>query len=173
MSTAVVSGSSVIERNSLLVDVVLTFITLGFYVPIWFLLRRRWLNRLESPIKMGMALPLVMLTLRSAAFLLDGVTALDRQQGLPPSLPLDLTRTVVSLVFFVLLFKLAFLVREILSDHLKLVLSRLSGHPSQYQVDMSGILTFLFSIWYLQYKINECFSLSQHWTAATDDAPSS
>jgi hypothetical protein len=59
----------------------------------------------------------------------------------------------------------------ILGDHLKEVLSKLSGHPSGYSVDLSWIMTLVFSIWYLQYKINECATFSEQWTAMAETPP--
>ncbi len=165
MSMSLASGEPVPRRSSLVVVILLTVLTLGFYVPFWFLRRRRWLNRLNSQVKIGFGLPLLMLTFQVGAFTIRLMGAPYRQQGLTLPASLSLSGLAVSLVQLLLLFKLAYMVREILSDHLKKVLSALSSHPIQYLVELSGIMTLLFSIWYLQYKINECASLSEQWTA--------
>ena len=112
-----------------------------------------------------------MLVLHVGRFVVALQEAELQQRGmhLPPVL--DIALTVAGVVQLLLLFKLAFMIREILGDHLKEVLSKLSGHPSEYNVDLSWILTLLFSIWCLQFKINECTTFSEQWTAMEETPP--
>ncbi len=43
--------------------------------------------------------------------------------------------------------------------------------PGRNSVDLSWIMTLVFSIWYLQYKINECATFSEQWTAMAETQP--
>jgi hypothetical protein len=43
--------------------------------------------------------------------------------------------------------------------------------PGRNSVDLSWIMTLVFSIWYLQYKINECATSSEQWTAMAETQP--
>lgn len=171
MTSSHPSGEPVVRKNSVVLVIILTLVTLGLYVPIWFLRRQRWLDRLESPVKIGLWQPLLMLLLQVSLFVLAFMAAAlaTAHQELPA--PLATFRTVASIVQFLLLFKLAFAIREILGDRLKAALSALSGHPSECSVELSWILTFLFSIWYLQFKINECATMSEQWTALAEAPP--
>lgn len=171
MNRSLQPGESAPRRNSVVVAILLTFLTLGLYVPIWFIRRRRWLDRLDSPVKIGPGLPWFMLVLHVGRFAVGFWEAELTRRGLrlPPGL--DIAVSVAGVVQLLLLFKLAFMIREILGDHLKEVLSKLSGHPSGYSVDLSWIMTLVFSIWYLQYKINECATFSEQWTAMAETPP--
>lgn len=170
MSTSLASREPAPMRGSLVAVIILTFLTFGFYIPFWFLRRRRWLNRLDSPVRIGFGLLLLMLAFQAGAFTIRLMGAPYREQGLGLPASLSISGFAVSIVQLLILFKLAYMVREILSDHLKKVLSALSGHPAQYVVELSGIMTLVFSIWYLQYKINECANFSEHWTALVEQA---
>src|SRR3954469_22455525 len=48
-----------LKRSSVIAVVLLSFVTLGLYVPIWFLRRRRGLNSLDSPRKLSVFGPAI------------------------------------------------------------------------------------------------------------------
>ena len=127
--------------------IVLSMVTVGIYLPIWFLIQRRAINELPSPGKVGATLPLVALVLFCISTLMMPLHLLEI---LPPDEARDMTiRAVENLVNIsgsVLVILLAFKVRQILVDHF----GRQLGLPPQ----LSGIATFFFTIFYLQYKIN-------------------
>jgi len=142
-----------LKRSSVIAVVLLSFVTLGFYLPIWFLRRRRGLNSLNSPRKLGVLGPVILL----------GLQVIDL------FLPQDLTpETIVSLAVFITVLVLAFRVRFILSDHLtskiRAVLPVSVGFPTSSSP--SNLLTFFLTIWYLQYKINQFIDESRAWTQA-------
>jgi hypothetical protein len=126
---------------------------LGIYVPIWFLRRRRGLNSLDSPRKLGVLGPVALLGLQ--------VTYLFLPEHSTPD-------TIVGLAIVIMIMLLAFRVRFMLADHMeskiKAVLPVSVG--IQGSSNPSNLLTFFLNIWYLQYKINQLVDESRAWSQA-------
>lgn len=138
-----------LKRTPVIVVILLTFITLGIYYPCWFLARRKILNNLVSPVKLGPAVFVV-------AILVYGYV-LEILAALIISIPFTALRTeiypvlsvaspILHLVAFIALLVQGFNVRRILDDHW-------NGHLER-AIPLSHVWTFLFQIFYLQYKIN-------------------
>ncbi len=129
-----------LKHTNVIVVILLTFVTLGFYVPIWFLRRRKGLNSLDSPRAVGTMGPVILIGLQAIYVFLPQHSSRE---------------TVVGWAVLITDLVLAFRVRFILADHLA---SKLRGslHASAASIsNPSSFLTFFFQIWYLQYKINE------------------
>jgi hypothetical protein len=129
-----------------------TVLTLGLYVPIWFLRRRTALNALDSPKKLESWPFVAFLGVQLLALAIDVAAAPSppaRLIGPGPALLLTLLRLGVSILMIVLCFR----TRDILEDHLTPDPAGELVHFSQ-RVQLSGLMTFFFSIYYLQYTIN-------------------
>lgn len=137
-----------LRKGRLVVVILLTFITGGLYIPLWFLRRRAALNALESSSKLGVVGP-ALLGVGYPAFVVAAVW----NPMLAESLFGDLFRLALGIGLIALSFK----VRHILLDHFEARIRReLPGSSSlQTLTDIAGIWTFLLQIWYLQHKINQ------------------
>lgn len=128
----------------------LTFLTLGAYPAIWLLRRRQVLNTLDSPRKISPWAASGILCLFGVGFVAGIVRGPDAQ-----------TNTLFDGVFTVLQFGLGiwflidlFGVRQMLEDHA----APESGDPAVSRLEISGVLTFFLSVYYLQYIINREFA---------------
>jgi Domain of unknown function (DUF4234) len=154
-----------LERTNVLLVILLTIITLGFYYPYWFIRNRTGINSLNSPEKLGygifafvFALWLFEWVFLVVAGQLDEIPSLSR---------FGLGDTVASLlaVFFVLatagsgilLLVQAFKVKRMLEAHTAVsTAGPLAGSLALVQGSTYSVLaTFFLGIYYLQYKINE------------------
>lgn len=115
----------VLKRSSVAGVVLLSFVSGGFYIPIWFQRRRQALNSLNSPAKLWEWGPPTLLVLQTLGMALAEQTRDVRAARIAAG---------------VALLMLSFRVRSILADE--------GGAPP------SPMLTLLFHIWYLQYRIN-------------------
>lgn len=149
-----------LPRTPVLLVVALAIVTLGVYIPIWYLRRLKAFNALRSTTKLSSALPyttLALVVVRLSASLIEGILA-----GLgvtPLARLLSAYGTLVDLGYIVVMLVLAFRARDVLQDHLRARLADDSGASSvalQSQVySLSGVWTFVFNTFYLQWKINE------------------
>ena len=146
------------ERTNVALIVVLTFISFGLYYPIWFLRRRSALNGLRSPEKLGAASLVVALGLTLAYIITNlavGFTEGLTSETTPYWLPVF--DGVAMLSIGVILIFQAFKVRRILEDHMSK--SRTGPFSSSiallHDSSISGVATFFFGIFYLQYEINQ------------------
>lgn len=120
------------ERRSVLVCVVLSFITLGIYQAVWLYRRRPFLDSLRAKEKLGTVLPALVLTVM-ALNLLGMVPALE---------PLGRTTGLIAGCAMV---ASCFRVKAILQAELIQI-----GAPEK----LSGAATFFFGIMYLQHRLN-------------------
>lgn len=118
-----------LKCTSVLFVIFLMIITAGIYIPIWFLTRRKVINNLQSSQKLGFDGIVLALVLISISLLVDVIGGIENISGL------------LSMVALIIIIFQSFKVRSILEDHFV---------GSQF----SGVLTFLATICYLQYKIN-------------------
>ena len=114
--------------------IILTLVTLAIYIPIWFLRRKSWLNHLSATEKLGSKAAIFVLVIFciSALFLTVG--------------GLEVIDSLINIVGGITILILAFKVRRILHKHFNV--------KHSLKVRFSGVFTFLFTIFYLQYKIN-------------------
>lgn len=140
-----------LKRRSVLVMIVFMIITLGLYYVVWWFRRRPGLNRLNSPKKLALWPLLLLVALYVTQFglaLVAGDTPLTEAIG-EGGAALDLLfRLSVGIVMIIQ----AFRVKDIIEDHATPESD--SGPMFVEQVTLSGVLTFLFSIFYLQWAIN-------------------
>ena len=143
-----------LKRRSVILMIVLTIVTFGFYYPIWFLRRRAALNRLDSPRKLQRWPFLVLFAFYVFQFfvgLASRSVPAEQTIGFEANLILNLGQLGVGLLIVLQ----CFFIKEILEDHC-------AGRPedsvsislSVDRTKLSGLLTFFFQIYYLQYAIN-------------------
>jgi hypothetical protein len=152
------AGAS-LRRSSVTAVVLLTFASLGFYVPFWFYTRTPAINSLASPAKLWRFGPAVLLLF----------------QILPVLAPAGTTLAALLQVGGVItLLMLSFRVRSIVADDLaSRAEAALPGSLGAQSFDApSSLLTFFFQIWYLQYKLNELIDQRRAWeTPLPADVP--
>jgi GYF domain 2/Domain of unknown function (DUF4234) len=127
----VVKTDQKLKKTNVLLMIFLTIITAGIYQAIWFLRRRDAINSLQSKEKLntGVFVFVIVLYSISLGLLLADVNA-------------HLLDCIAGITLLVQCFK----TRRILNEHFNTYLKR--------DMSFSGIATFFFTIFYLQYKIN-------------------
>ena len=139
-----------LKRRSVLLMIVLTIVTLGFYVPIWFLRRREAFNQMDSPHKLAVwpfaawIAVLVVDVMRVLLIIVQG------PETVSPGLVLILS--LIRLGLAINLIVQCFKTKNILEDHLAGPADG-SGMFTEH-VKLSGLMTFFFQSLYLQYIIN-------------------
>jgi hypothetical protein len=117
------------------------------YNPIWFLIKRRGLNELQSSIKIGLVTPIFLIVIWSIQLLFQFTSGFAEGLGYIESAEvLNIIAGILSLIGEIILIVLNFRVRRIFIEHFNVYLRR--------DIKFSGIATFFFGIFYLQYKIN-------------------
>jgi hypothetical protein len=127
------------ERRSVLLCFVLSVVTFGVYAPIWLLRRRRFLNGLDSSVKLWERLPWVILAMLVVTLFIDPVlsAAGERLPG---------TSALIEFVAGALVLIAEFRVANILRSEF-----RRSGRGIQ----VSSLAVFFLGVPYLQYKVNQ------------------
>ena len=146
-------------RRSVIAMIALTMATFGLYFSIWFLRRRAALNQLDSPRK----LPAWPFVLALAIAVLRLVVAFAT--GTPPpsdASPMLALVTTAQLAVGILIIVQCFFIKNILEDHLAPA-GGVLGHLSDESAKLSGLLTFFFSIFNLQYVINTRVVMSDRY----------
>ena len=146
-----------LEDASVLATILWTVLTMGIYLPIWFMNRRKALNNLHSPEKLGRAALIVALVLFVAGACLPIVGGarwgswIQAENALGPLHPFFLS------VAFIIMVVQCFKVRRILVDHLAPRQEGMFSASIRFQYDdlLSTMGTFFLGIFYLQYKIND------------------
>lgn len=146
-------SSTGLKRRSVLLMIVFFVVTFGLYFPIWFLRRRAALNELDSPRKLQ-RWPFVVFVVW---FVVEGVLG-----AAAASAPLEeilgeaavLLLNVVQLAVGILMLVQSFVTKDILEDHLAGPEDQVPSGLSAEAVRLSGVMTFFFQIFYLQYVIN-------------------
>ncbi len=155
----ITTGAGVqLEETRVWVVILLSIVSFGLYLPIWFLTRREAINQLRSRHKIGWGMLAFLLLLQIA-----GVVALivSARAGLAMEAPdaeksfLLISGVIETGAWIVILIQ-SFKVRQILLDYFSAPESGPFSGPMSLQrdVSLSGVATFFFHIFYLQYKIN-------------------
>jgi hypothetical protein len=139
-----------LKQRRVLVMIVFMIITLGMYYLLWWFRRRPGLNRLNSPQKLALW-PLLLLTAQFVAqFVLGVIAGITQGQdviGEGGRLFMTVFQLAVGIVIIVQTFK----IKDMIEDHAQ----RVQSYPMSFeQVKLSGLMTFFFSIFYLQWAIN-------------------
>jgi len=146
-------SSTGLKRRSVIVMIVLSIFTLGLYYPIWFLRRRAALNQLDSPRKLQLW-PFLVVLAWLVFHLIVSIAAgsAPREQAINAGGALLLS--LVQLAVAILMLVQSFFTKDILEDHLAGPGDQVSSPMFTNTVKLSGVMTFLFQIFYLQYVIN-------------------
>ena len=153
-------SSANLKRRSLILMLVLMVVTLGLYYPIWFLRRRAALNRLDSPRKLRkwpFVVFIVWFVLQVVLGIAAGSAPLEQVIGRGDVLMLNL----LQLAFGILMLVQNFFTKDILEDHLAGPGDQIPNPLFVDTVKLSGLMTFLFQIFYLQFVINRHIAGSQ------------
>jgi len=146
------SDTHVLKHRSLWLMIVFFLLSLGLYYLIWFFRRRPGLNRLDSPRK----LPMWPLLLAAAFFGVQFVLGLVAGSEPVPDVigPVGSgVLTLLQLVVGITMIIQGFRIRDIIQDH-----ATPPPDPDQRfveRVQLSGLMTFFFSLFYLQWAINK------------------
>jgi hypothetical protein len=141
-----------LKKRRVITMIVFFILTLGIYYMAWFFRRRAALNQLNSPRKLQLW-PLLAFT---GDFVLElglGLAAGEETVAAAFGPPVDNALTLVRLVLGIVMIIQCFIIKDIIEDH---VTPENDGlQPIFVQpVKLSGLATFFFSIFYLQYAIN-------------------
>ena len=142
-----------LKRRSVLLMIVLTIITFGLYYPIWFLRRRAALNGMDSPRKLRVWPFLIFIAffvLQFTVGVASGPGPVEQTIGTGGSLLLSLAQLAVGILMLVQ----CFFAKDILEDHLAGPEDNVPNPLLVEKVKLSGLMTFFFQIFYLQYVIN-------------------
>jgi hypothetical protein len=142
-----------LKRRSVILMIVFTIVTFGLYYSIWFLRRRAALNRLDSPRKLGRWPFLIFIAFSVFQFIVAVASApgpVENTIGTGGSLLLSLAQFAVGILMLVQ----CFFTKDILEDHLAGPEDNLPNPLFVERVKLSGLMTFFFQIFYLQYVIN-------------------
>src|SRR2546426_666684 len=156
-TAAVAEPEAKFEKTSVVVVILLSFITGGIYLPIWFLRRREAINGLRSPESIGWVAPFAATVAFSLGLCAAFASGFAGAMGLREAVgELFASGRVLAMVGAVLILFECFRVRRIVLDHLHTQSSGLfaSSVALERDTSFSGVATFFFGIYYLQYKIN-------------------
>lgn len=128
-----------LQKQSIFLLLIISILTFGIYIPIWFLNRVEAFNNLHSRTKLSEFPLIIVLVLFISSMMLTISVIFSLNFSM--FLMADGINMVINLVggFIILIY--SFSVRSILED--------------QYDTSVSAIFTLLFSVFYLQYKINK------------------
>jgi hypothetical protein len=146
-------SSTGLKRRSVILMIVLSIVTFGFYYPIWFLRRRAALNRLDSPRKLRLW-PLVIVITWFVFQFIVGIAAGSAPRGRAIGEGTALLLNLVQLAVGILMVVQCFFTKDILEDHFVGPGDHVPNPLLVDTVKLSGVMTFLFQIFYLQYVIN-------------------
>jgi hypothetical protein len=151
--TAAVADPSrvLLKKRSVILMIVLTLLTLGFYLPIWFLRRREALNQLDSPRKLQVWPFAAVIAVMAADLVVNIVILVQGPDAVLPEVVFILG--LARLGFGINLVVQCFKTKDILEDHLA---GPADGIVTMFteRVKLSGLMTFFFQPLYLQYIIN-------------------
>ena len=135
------------KKVSVWLTILLSIVTLGIYVPVWFLSRFEALNTLRSPQKLSRGL-LITLTVAFTAASVCNLTFAWTLSDTGWETWDEISRALnfMNFILWSAILTLCFVVRRILQDHIR--------YQRLDDAEISGVLTFFLSIYYLQYKIN-------------------
>ena len=145
-----------LKKRRVIVMILFAILTLGFYYPIWWFRRRPGLNRLNSPVKISIWPLLGLLGLFVVSGALGAIEGATGSDG--PGEGANMLMVAFQLIVSVAMIIQAFRVKEIIEDHCA---PEDRSHALLVEdVKLSGVMTFFFSIFYLQWAINR-YVLSQ------------
>lgn len=132
-----------LTRKSIWLMIGLTIITFGIYEPYWYLTRLQRFNALSSSAKFNQTSILIWLVWFVVDAIIIVFAILSPESSTLQSL--ELIEGIGNLVAAIFALILAFRAKKILQEHLAV-------NDNDYS--MSGVATFFFQFFYIQYKIN-------------------
>lgn len=139
------------KRRRVVVMIVFMIISFGLYYPVWWFRRRAGLNRLNASKKLPLWPILLLGILFAFQFgiaLAAGETPLEQFLGDGGVLLLSVFQLAVGIVMLIQSFR----VKDMIEEHA--TPDSTSGPMFVEQVQLSVLMTFFFSIFYLQWAIN-------------------
>jgi len=121
-------------RQSVVVTIILSIITLGIYTAVWVILRRPFLESLRTRQRLGIELPVISLAATGLQWIMLVVA------------PRSQLETVLSLASSIPMIMACFRAKRMIEEELVAM-----GRPNR----LSGVATFFLSIYYLQWRINQ------------------
>lgn len=165
-----------LKRRNILLMILLMVVSLGLYAPIWFLRRRDALNHLDSPRKLA-AWPQVVFIAVLVMYAAVELTVVLLESAV---ISTETAVAVLSVVPFLALVRFGaailmllqcFKTKDILEDHLA---GPADGARqamfAEERVKLSGVLTFILQILYLQHIINRHHAAFQSQPAPAPSA---
>lgn len=136
------------ERQSPGVTLLLSLLTFGLYIPIWFLVQRKAINALSETQKLDLTGPLVItiIYLFSNIVSLFVMLSLVSYENTAFVSNFDTIEKFVTLTGGIWTLVLVFRVKNILKEY---------TDRRNYEMGYSGFYAFFLGIYYLQYKINQ------------------
>ena len=136
-----------LKKSSVILIMFLMVITAGIYYPVWFLKRRNAINNLQSNEKLSSGVFIFAIVLLSISLLLAFISGMSEGLGdMDTARGTDAFSNILGLVAVITLLVQCFKVRRIFNEHFNVYLKR--------DISFSGVATWFFQIYYLQYKIN-------------------
>lgn len=132
-----------VEKKSVWLVILLSIVTLGIYVPYWLYQRLDAFNKLKSREKLDkttITAVLVMYCFTTALYICTSIYELFYPGNLMVE-KIDQVGSVIDFISSITMLYLTFMVRKIIEDH--------------FTTKLSGVATFFFSIYYLQFRINK------------------
>jgi len=133
-----------LKKKNIFLMILLTLITYAIYQPIWFLKQKRAINNLKSKEKLTGTPFIFVIVIYAISILILLITFISIDTT--TLLVIDLIDTLITWTGVIILIVMSFKVRRIFHQYFNVVLKR--------NIKFSKIWTFLFGIYYLQYKIN-------------------
>jgi hypothetical protein len=141
-----------IKKMNVVLLIFLTWITFGIYAAVWFLRNRDYMNKLQSEQKIKKGIFIFFIIILSLSYIVPIFFAIIDVPNVNIILGegvysiIGLFRVLIKFVFIAFIISRCFKVFDIFNDHYNKFLKR--------GIELSGPLTFFFSIFYLQYKMN-------------------
>ncbi len=138
-----------VDKKSVWLVILLSIVTLGTYIPYWLYQRLDAFNQLKSREKLDKTIVTAVLAMYCFTTVLYICTSIY-ELFYPGNLvfeKIDQVGRVIDFVSSITMLYLTFIVRKIIEDNFK--------------TKLSGVATFFFSIYYLQFRINKELSKSE------------
>lgn len=134
--------------QNVIITILLSLITFGIYIPVWFIINRHSINSMVEGKQMPLTGPIVILVLYGLSTIISFLSIFVELFGEAAALNnyYDNIDNFVTLIGWIWTTVLSFQVQYIFKRYTQ---------QNQYEVGYVGVFTFLFGIYYLQYKVNQ------------------
>lgn len=134
--------------QNVIITILLSLVTLGIYIPVWFIINRKGINNLVEGRQFSMTGPIILLVLSGFGVIISLLSMFAELFGEAAALNnyYENIENLVDILGWIWSIVLAFQVQSIIKEYTQ---------RNQYEVGYIGFFTFLFGIYYLQYKVNQ------------------